>query len=62
MKLSTYSMTGNWLIVNELGLNVDNTCFMVFFHHTEKTSVNFKLLLGGLEIKKLELPLLRFNY
>ena len=38
-----------------LSLNVDKACYM-HFHHTEKTvAPNFKLLLGGLEIKQ-EMP------
>ena len=43
-----------WFITNRLSLNVDKTCYMVFTPHKSDYSVNFKLLLGGLEIKKVK--------
>jgi len=44
----------NWFIANRLSLNVDKTCYMVFSPHKNACCVNFKLLLGGLEIRKVK--------
>ena len=51
MKLS---IINKWFLANSFSLNVDITCYMVFTPHGGDCDINFKLLIGGIEIKRVK--------
>jgi len=43
-----------FFLANRLSLKVDKTCYMVFTPHVSDCNVNFKLLIGGIQIERVK--------